>query len=127
MRGGGLLVRYAHAAYGARGVGVAEEGGALVDAPPGLDEPVRHDVRVLAQNRLEGGAGGLRDHGREGVGRVGGGAGQALEGAVVRLRVVARSEGVEEDAAERDSVRGGAEVLLVHIKALYALAVFSLE
>ena len=99
MHSRGLLVCNAHAPDGARCVGVAEEGGALVDAPPGLDELVRHDVRVLAENRLECGAGGLRDHGREGVGRVCGGAGQALEGAVVRLRVVARGEGVEEDTA----------------------------
>ena len=88
-------------AYDARCLRVPEEGCAAVDAPPGGDEPRGHDLRPAA---LDGGeedrADRLGDHGREGVCRVRGGAGEALEAAVVRLGEVARGEGVEDDAAD---------------------------
>lgn len=87
----------------ARGLGVAEERGAAVGAPPGGDEPWGHDLRPPPLDCGEEDlAGRLGDHGREGVCRVRGGACEALEAAVVRLGEVAGGEGVEDDAEKRD-------------------------
>ena len=104
----------------AGGLGVAKEGGAGVEVPPRADEPVGHALGAApAEDGGQGGAGLLRDDRREGVGRVRGGARQALEAPVVGLREVSGGEREEYDAAGKKT-----QISSNYLVKWYALHIF---